>query len=73
MRTALTVTGGPGTALAGAGPVRLEIAVPGRHYALNAAAALGMTVQLGVTVADAAARPGRLPRRSPQDGAERRG
>ena len=55
MRTALTVTGGPGTALAGAGPVRLEIAVPGRHYALDAAAALGMTVQLGVTVADAVA------------------
>src|SRR6201998_2690850 len=30
MHTALTVTGGPGTVLAGAGPVRLEIAVPGR-------------------------------------------
>jgi UDP-N-acetylmuramate--alanine ligase len=55
MRTALTVTGGPGTALAGAGPVQLEIAVPGRHNALNAAAALGMTVQLGVPVTDAIA------------------
>jgi UDP-N-acetylmuramate--alanine ligase len=55
MHTALTVTGGPGTVLAGAGPVRLEIAVPGRHYALNAAAAFGMTVQLGVSVADAVA------------------
>jgi UDP-N-acetylmuramate--alanine ligase len=55
MHTALTVTGGPGTVLAGAGPVRLEIAVPGRHNALNAAAAFGMTVQLGVAVADAVA------------------
>jgi UDP-N-acetylmuramate--alanine ligase len=55
MHTALTVTGGPGTMLAGAGPVRLEIGVPGRHNALNAAAAFGMTVQLGVAVADAIA------------------
>jgi UDP-N-acetylmuramate--alanine ligase len=52
MRTALTVTGSPGTALAGAGPVQLEIAVPGRHNALNATAAFGLTVQLGVPVAD---------------------
>jgi len=55
MHTALTVTGGPGTVLDGAGPVRLEIAVPGRHYALNAAAAFGTTVQLGVAVADSVA------------------
>jgi len=55
MHTALTVTGGPGTVLAGAGPVRLEIAVPGRHNALNAAAAFGLTVQLGVAVGDAVA------------------
>jgi len=55
MRTALTVTGGPGTVLAEAGPVRLEIAVPGRHNALNAAAAFGLTVQLGVSVGDAVA------------------
>jgi UDP-N-acetylmuramate--alanine ligase len=54
MRTALTVTGGPGTGLAGAGPVQLEIAVPGRHNALNATAAFGLAVQLGVPVADAA-------------------
>jgi UDP-N-acetylmuramate--alanine ligase len=54
MRTALTVTGGPGTVLAGAGPVQLEIAVPGRHNALNATAAFGLAVQLGVPVADAA-------------------
>lgn len=55
MRTTLTVTGQAGTVLAGAGPVRLEIAVPGRHNALNAAAAFGLTVQLGVAVADAVA------------------
>ena len=55
MRTALTVTAGPGTMLAGAGPVRLEIAVPGRHNALNAAAAFAQTVQLGVSLADAVA------------------
>jgi UDP-N-acetylmuramate--alanine ligase len=54
MRTALTISGGPGTVLADAGPVQLEIAVPGRHNALNAAAAFGLTVQLGVSVADAA-------------------
>jgi UDP-N-acetylmuramate--alanine ligase len=55
MRTEFTVTGGPGTMLAGAGPVQLEIAVPGRHNALNAAAAFALTVQLGVSVADAVA------------------
>jgi UDP-N-acetylmuramate--alanine ligase len=53
MRTRLTVSGGPRTAVAGAGPVQLEIAVPGRHNALNAAAAFGLTVELGVPVADA--------------------
>lgn len=53
MRTALTITGGPGTVLAGADPVQLEIAVPGRHNALNAAAAFAMTAQLGMPVADA--------------------
>jgi UDP-N-acetylmuramate--alanine ligase len=55
MRTALTVTGGPGTVLADAGPVQLHIAVPGRHNALNAAAAFGLSVELGVSVADAVA------------------
>jgi UDP-N-acetylmuramate--alanine ligase len=62
MSTSLTVTGAAGTALAaataglaGQGGVRLEIAVPGRHNALNAAAALALTVQLGVPVADAVA------------------
>jgi UDP-N-acetylmuramate--alanine ligase len=55
MRTAFAISGGPGTALAGAAPVRLEIAVPGRHNALNAAAAFGVTVQLGVPAPQAAA------------------
>jgi UDP-N-acetylmuramate--alanine ligase len=55
MRTEFSVTGGPGTVLAGAGPVQVEIAVPGRHNALNAAAAFALTVQLGVSVADAVA------------------
>jgi UDP-N-acetylmuramate--alanine ligase len=55
MRTEFTVTGAPGTMLAGAGPVQLEIAVPGRHNALNATAAFALTVQLGVSVADAVA------------------
>jgi UDP-N-acetylmuramate--alanine ligase len=55
MRTALTVTGGAGTALAGVEPTRLEVAVPGRHYALNAAAAFGLTVELGVPVRAVAA------------------
>jgi UDP-N-acetylmuramate--alanine ligase len=55
MRTEFTITGGLGTVLAGAGPVQVEIAVPGRHNALNAAAAFALTVQLGVSVADAVA------------------
>jgi UDP-N-acetylmuramate--alanine ligase len=55
MSSRFTVTGGAGTALAGHGPVPLEIAVPGRHYALNATAALALTVQLGVAP-DVAAR-----------------
>jgi UDP-N-acetylmuramate--alanine ligase len=55
MRTEFSVTGGPGTVLAGAGLVQMEIAVPGRHNALNAAAAFALTVQLGVSVADAVA------------------
>ncbi len=54
MRTALTITGGHDTELAGADPVQLEIAVPGRHNALNATAAFALTVQLGVPAADAA-------------------
>ena len=37
------------------GPVHLEISVPGRHNALNAAAAFGLCVQLGVPVPDVVA------------------
>jgi UDP-N-acetylmuramate--alanine ligase len=55
MSTEFTVTGGAGTALAAFGPVHLEIAVPGRHNALNATAALALTVQLGVPPAAAVA------------------
>jgi UDP-N-acetylmuramate--alanine ligase len=55
MRTEFAIAGGPGTMLAGAGPVKVEIAVPGRHNALNATAAFALTVQLGVSVADAVA------------------
>jgi UDP-N-acetylmuramate--alanine ligase len=50
MCTALTVAG-PGLA----GEVPLEIAVPGRHNALNAAAALAISVELGMDPAGAAA------------------
>ncbi len=56
MRAQFTVTGGPGTALGRSGPVRAEIGVPGRHNALNATAALALTVELGL--APAAARAG---------------
>jgi UDP-N-acetylmuramate--alanine ligase len=55
MRSKLTVAPGPNTALAGTDELELEIAVPGRHYALNAAAALALTVQLGVPAAQAVA------------------
>jgi UDP-N-acetylmuramate--alanine ligase len=55
MRTSLTVTGAPGTALHEAGQVRLEIGVPGRHNALNATAVLALAVQLGVPPDDAVA------------------
>jgi len=48
MSSRFTVTGGPGTALAGAGPLLVQIAVPGRHFALNATAALCVTAELGV-------------------------
>jgi len=55
MSSRFTVTGAPGTALAASGPVQLELRVPGRHNALNATAALALTVQLGVDPAAAAA------------------
>jgi UDP-N-acetylmuramate--alanine ligase len=70
MRTSLTVTGGPRTAVGAAGPgaaslgatgpgasgsAQLDISVPGRHNALNAAAAFGLCVQLGVPLAEVVA------------------
>jgi UDP-N-acetylmuramate--alanine ligase len=55
MSTRFTVTGREGTRLATAGPVQLEIAVPGRHNALNATAALALAAELGVTAATAVA------------------
>jgi UDP-N-acetylmuramate--alanine ligase len=45
MATTLTITGGPGARAEGPTPVR--IAVPGRHNALNAAAAFAVTAELG--------------------------
>ena len=45
MATTLTITGGPGTRAEG--PTRVRIAVPGRHNALNAAAAFAVTAELG--------------------------
>jgi UDP-N-acetylmuramate--alanine ligase len=53
-RTALARTALARTALAQSGPVRLELAVPGRHNALNATAALAVTAELGVDPAVAA-------------------
>jgi UDP-N-acetylmuramate--alanine ligase len=45
MGARLTITGGPGTRAAG--PATVRIAVPGRHNALNAAAAFAVTAELG--------------------------
>ena len=45
MATSMTITGGPGTRAPGA--VRVRIAVPGRHNALNAAAAFAVAAELG--------------------------
>ncbi|HXS65146.1 MAG TPA: UDP-N-acetylmuramate--L-alanine ligase [Streptosporangiaceae bacterium] len=53
MSTELELTGRPG--LAGAGPVKLRIAVPGRHNARNAAAAYAIAVELGFEPAQVAA------------------
>ncbi len=55
MSSRFTVTGGPGTALADSGPLQVQIAVPGRHFALNATAALCVTTELGTDPAAAAA------------------
>jgi UDP-N-acetylmuramate--alanine ligase len=53
MSTELELTGRQG--LAGAGPVKLRIAVPGRHNARNAAAAYAIAVELGFEPAQVAA------------------
>jgi UDP-N-acetylmuramate--alanine ligase len=55
MRAQFTVSGGPATALGRSGPAQVEIGVPGRHNALNATAALALTVELGVAPAAAIA------------------
>jgi UDP-N-acetylmuramate--alanine ligase len=55
MSSRFTVTGSPGTALADSGPLQVQIAVPGRHFALNATAALCVTTELGTAPAAAAA------------------
>ncbi|MDA8324120.1 MAG: UDP-N-acetylmuramate--L-alanine ligase [Actinomycetota bacterium] len=55
LATEFTIVAGPRTALAGADPVPIRIEVPGRHNALNAAAAFAMTVELGWPVPDVVA------------------
>lgn len=47
MATEFTLTPGAGSAQARAGEVRLRVEVPGRHNALNAAAAYAVTAELG--------------------------
>jgi len=53
MATRLTITPAPGTRAGG--PVTLDIGVPGRHNALNAAAAFALTAELGYPAGPAAA------------------
>jgi UDP-N-acetylmuramate--alanine ligase len=55
MATALTLTAGPRAVTAAAGPFRLEIDVPGRHNALNAAAAFAVAAELGFPPGEVAA------------------
>jgi UDP-N-acetylmuramate--alanine ligase len=55
MATSLTVTGGPASRIPDVGPVRVEIAVPGVHNALNAAGAFALAVELGFRPAQVAA------------------
>jgi UDP-N-acetylmuramate--alanine ligase len=47
MTASLVITGAPGTRGHEAGPVAVELAVPGRHNALNAAAAFALAAELG--------------------------
>jgi len=55
MSTRFTVTGGAGTRLHASGPAEVRIALPGRHNALNAAAALALTAELGFAPGDVVA------------------
>ena len=55
MTTLLTVTGGPRAVAGTADGTVLEIAVPGRHNALNAAAAFATSVELGFAPVEVAA------------------
>jgi UDP-N-acetylmuramate--alanine ligase len=55
MATSLTITPAGTAAHAGAGPVTIEIAVPGRHNALNAAAAFALAAELGYPAGPVAA------------------
>ncbi len=55
MTTLLTVTGGPRAVAGTADGTVLEIAVPGRHNALNAAAAFATSVELGFAPDEVAA------------------
>jgi UDP-N-acetylmuramate--alanine ligase len=55
MSTGLTVTAGPGAQARDAGPVAVEIAVPGQHNALNAAAAYTLAAELGFAPGQVAA------------------
>jgi len=47
MSAGLTITAAAGARAHGAGPVAVEIAVPGRHNALNATAAYALAAELG--------------------------
>ncbi len=55
MATEFELTPSGGTALAGHGPFRLRVEVPGKHNALNAAAAFATAAELGFDPDDVAA------------------
>ncbi len=55
MATLLTVTGGPHATAGLSAGIKLEVAVPGRHNALNAAAAFATAVELGFPPEEVAA------------------
>ena len=74
MRVSLTVQA-PAAAPGGAPPARLQVDVPGRHNALNAAAAYAAVLELGLPSRGRPGRQraGRLPGRAAADGAQGRG